>query len=101
MLISIAGFVAQVAQVLQAIEFIDVLEWLGALTGATGALLVALNIPISRWGWPCWIVSNGALMGLYAMLARWPLLMMQTVFMATALIGFYRWWICPPKPDAA
>ncbi|HOE40058.1 MAG TPA: hypothetical protein PLB25_00245 [Rhodoferax sp.] len=41
------------------IETIDALQWAGCATGVAGALLLALNIKRSGWGFVLLLISNG------------------------------------------
>lgn len=77
-----------------------VIEWSGSVLGIVGALLLALNIPQSRFGWiffaasnVCWIYFGFAT-GTYSLAA------MQIVFSCTSAIGI-RNWIIRAKPIAA
>lgn len=66
------------------------LEWSGALAGLAGALLLAMRVRISRWGWVAFLASNILLIVLLGLLERKGLVVMQTGFLATSLLGLYR-----------
>ncbi len=72
----------------------DFLQYIGAITGMIGALLMALNIPASRFAYVAYMASNMAWLG-YGYFAVVPgLVMMQSVFFVTTLIGLWRWFSC-------
>lgn len=69
------------------------IRWFAALSGIAAGLLLALNIPISGWGFVlftfsslAWIVS-GLVMGVRS------LIVVNIVLLLTNLLGIYRWLI--------
>lgn len=67
------------------------LEFIGALTGVAGAILLALNIPESGYGFLFFLVSSTAL-SIFAVQEKLRyLLMMQVVFTVINAVGVYRW----------
>lgn len=71
----------------------DIIGWLGSALGSCGALLLAMNIALSMWGWVIFTASS-------LLLLLWSLrghhyhqLAMQGVFLMTNLLGVYRWII--------
>lgn len=65
----------------------DRLETWGANFGAAGALLLALALPQSKWGWVLFMCSNAAWL-LFALQLRYRKLAAQTiVFTATSVLG--------------
>lgn len=79
----------------------DWAQWLGCLTGLAGATLLALNLPLSRWGFVAYFISNLAWIA-YGLLAAVPaLVLMQLGFLLTTLMGFYRWFRRPARPGDA
>jgi len=59
----------------------------GAAFGIAGALLLALALPGSRWGWVLFLLSNAAWLT-FALALRYRRLAIQTcVFSATSLLG--------------
>ena len=75
-------------------EVSTVLEWIGALLGVIGALLLALNMRFSQWGWVAFLVSNIFLITYTVLTGQWGLLTMQLIFTGTSVLGIYRWfWV--------
>lgn len=71
---------------------ITLLEWVGSLFGVLGALTVASNTRFSPWGWWLFLVSSSALCA-YSILAQaWGLLLLNSCFVGTNLLGLLRWW---------
>lgn len=63
------------------------LEQLGADISIAGALLLALSIPASRWGWVLFLCANGFWLA-FALRLRYAGLIRQTlVFCATSVLG--------------
>lgn len=69
------------------------LRWFGTITGVAGALVLALNIPISGWGWVlfgfsslCWTIAG-------AVMRDYSLVVLQLAFLIVDLIGIWRWLI--------
>ena len=72
---------------------LDIAGWAGFAFGAPGAFFLALNVSWSGWGWPAFLGSNLAWIW-YAWRHRmWHQLLQQMVFLATTLIGIWRWLI--------
>ncbi|MDF2461802.1 MAG: hypothetical protein K0Q43_37 [Ramlibacter sp.] len=69
---------------------LDLLEWSGSLVGLTGALLLAVNMKVSRWGWVAFLVSNVILIALMIGLQRRGLLVLQVGFLVSSLLGIWR-----------
>jgi nicotinamide riboside transporter PnuC len=69
-----------------------VLEWAGALTSITALLLLALNLPGSRWAWPIGLVSNIAWAGFSVITGAWGLLLQQGAFFILNVVGCFRWF---------
>lgn len=61
--------------------------------GIVGALMLALNMPWSGYGWLAFLASNVAWIA-YAVIAKVrSILIMQAVFTVTSCIGAYRYLI--------
>lgn len=69
---------------------IDALEWAGSLLGLLGAFLLATHTRISRYGWLAFLAANLAMIGFALGIGRYGLLLQQTGFMFTSLLGIYR-----------
>ena len=75
----------------------ELAQWLGCFTGLLGAFLLALNLPLSRWGFLAYFLSNLSWI-VYGLLAGLPaLVLMQVGFLVTTFIGFYRWFHLPAR----
>lgn len=67
------------------------LKWFGTITGLVGAGILALNIPISGWGWVLFAVSSVA-WAVAGLIMREPLLAaLQAGFFVVDLVGIWRW----------
>lgn len=71
----------------------DALPWLGSVTGVLGALLLALNNKASGYGFVLFLVSNVFWLAFGLMSGLTSMVVMQSVFTVTSLIGIYRWLI--------
>ncbi len=71
---------------------IDLLRWAGTVTGVAGAILIALNIPSSRYSFVLLLIS--ALLYSYTSWKGrdYPLLSLQFTFVVIDLIGIWRWF---------
>lgn len=71
------------------------LKWVGALGGIFGAFLVALNLPISGWGYIPFLIGAAALVA-WGILIREPAVwLLNAVFCLANLIGIWRWLLAP------
>ena len=67
------------------------LKWLGTVTGVTGALLLAIKIPLSGWGFVLFLVSSVS-WGVAGIRMKEPSLwVLHGVFTLVNLVGVYRW----------
>ncbi len=67
------------------------LKWLGTMAGIAGAGLIALNIPVSGWGFTLFLASSVS-WGTAAILMRESsLVLLQAAFTFINIIGIYRW----------
>lgn len=69
---------------------ITILEWSGALLGLLGAFLLATHTRFSRYGWIAFFAANLAMIGFSLGIHRYGLLLQQTGFVATSILGLYR-----------
>ena len=72
------------------------LEWFGAATGIIGALLLAANIRLSPWAFVIYLVSCAAWIAFGVLTSAPGLVAMQTVFVATNMLGIWRWLVRRP-----
>ena len=72
-------------------EITSYLEWIGCVCGIGGALLQALNIRISAWGFALYMASNISWItaGYFSHTAA--LSVMNMAYTVTSAIGIYRW----------
>lgn len=70
----------------------DLLQYLGSATGIIGALLLALNIESSRFGYVAYLVSNVAWLAFGWLFSVQGLVIMQSVFLVTTIIGLRNWF---------
>jgi drug/metabolite transporter (DMT)-like permease len=67
------------------------LKWLGTAAGVAGALVIALNLPWSGWGFALFLVSSLS-WGAAAVMMREPsLAILQVVFTVINVLGIWRW----------
>ena len=71
----------------------SVLKWVGTATGVIGAFILAVNLPLSGWGWVlfatsslCWTIA-GMVMHDYS------LVVLQSAFFVVDIVGIWRWLI--------
>ena len=70
-------------------------EWFGSITGIVGALLVALNIPLSGWGFVLFFSSSVSLTAYSLSAELYGIGLQQAVFSLINLLGIWRWLIKP------
>ena len=70
-----------------------VLKWFGTVTGVAGAMILALNIPISGWGWVLFALSALAWTIAGLVQRETSLVVLQGAFLVVDLIGIWRWLI--------
>ena len=67
------------------------LKWFGTITGLIGAFILALNLPISGWGWVLFGASSLAWTIAGIMMREPSLTLLQGGFFAVDLVGVWRW----------
>ncbi|MBF0251374.1 MAG: hypothetical protein HQL35_12190 [Alphaproteobacteria bacterium] len=72
---------------------VPIVKWVGTLFGVTGAVLMAMNIPISGWGFVLFLVSSTAWTSAGVMTRDYSIIVLYAVFTAIDLLGIYRWLI--------
>ncbi|OAN53865.1 hypothetical protein A6A04_13310 [Paramagnetospirillum marisnigri] len=70
---------------------LPILKWLGTGAGIAGALLVALNIPASGWGFALFLVSSSSWVVAAIIMRDRPLLALNAAFTAINVLGIVRW----------
>lgn len=71
----------------------SVIKWVGTATGVLGALILALNIPLSGWGWVLFLVSSLCWTFAGVVMKDMSLAILQFAFVVVDLIGVWRWLI--------
>jgi hypothetical protein len=69
------------------------LKWLGTSTGIVGALLVALNIPQSGYGFILFLVSSFSWFAAGWRMKEPSLMVLQGVFIGVNILGVWRWLV--------
>ncbi|MBF0186280.1 MAG: nicotinamide mononucleotide transporter [Magnetococcales bacterium] len=69
----------------------SLLKWLGTTTGVAGALLVAMNIPQSGYGFLLFLVSSISWFIAAYRMREISLMILQAVFTVINLVGVWRW----------
>ena len=71
----------------------SVLKWVGTATGVIGAFILALNLPLSGWGWVlfapsslCWTIAG-------MVMRDYSLVVLQSAFFVVDIVGIWRWLI--------
>jgi len=72
-------------------NLIGYVAWFGSFTGLLGSLLLALNSPVSGWGFVVFLASNVAWLFYGWRTKTWSMCIMQIGFTFTSLLGIYRW----------
>ena len=72
---------------------LTVLKWTGTVTGVGGALILALNLPLSGWGWVLFAISALAWTVAGMVMREHSLVLLQGGFLAVDLLGIYRWLV--------
>lgn len=67
------------------------LENVGSIAGACGATMLAMNNSVSAYGWLMFLGSNICFILFCARKQLYSMLAMNIVFLATSLLGIYRW----------
>jgi len=75
------------------VETIALAKWTGTLFGVSGAVLVALNLPVSGWGFVLFLVSSVSWTVAGVMMRERSLIVLNVVFTIINMLGIYRWLI--------
>ncbi len=68
-------------------------KWVGTTTGVLGALILALNIPLSGWGWTLFLISSLSWTFAGVVMKDMSLAVLQFAFVVVDIIGVWRWLI--------
>ena len=69
------------------------LRWIGTITGVFGAFVLALNIPVSGWGWVLFTISSMSWTVAGLVLKDMSLVVLQAAFVVVDMLGVWRWLI--------
>ncbi len=68
-----------------------VLKWIGTSSGIAGAVLLAVNIPESAWGFVLFLISSSCWAVAGYFMAESSLVLLHLVFVGVNVLGIYRW----------
>jgi hypothetical protein len=68
-----------------------ILKWLSTLFLVSGAILVALNIPESKWGFIAFLKGHIILVYCFAKERDFPLLVQNVFFLVIDIVGIFYW----------
>ena len=68
-------------------------KWLGTAAGIAGATVIALNLPISGWGFVLFLVSSVSWIVAGLRMGENSLALLHAAFTAINVLGIYRWLI--------
>jgi drug/metabolite transporter (DMT)-like permease len=74
-------------------QTISLAKWAGTAFGVAGATLIALNLPISGWGFILFLVSSASWTVAGVMMREHSLILLNAAFTVINVIGIYRWLI--------
>ena len=69
------------------------LKWIGTGAGLAGALVIALNLPFSGWGFVLFFVSSTTWFAAAVLQRDTPLAVLSAGYTAVNILGMYRWLI--------
>ena len=69
------------------------LKWIGTGAGLAGALVIALNLPFSGWGFVLFFVSSTTWLAAAVLQRDTPLAVLSAGYTAVNILGMYRWLI--------
>jgi hypothetical protein len=70
----------------------EALKWTGTAFGIVGAIIVALNLSFSGWGFVLFLISSFAWCIAGIKMKEASLVLLQGTFTAINLLGIYRWF---------
>lgn len=79
----------------QQASVIKILGWLGAVLGPVGAILLALNIQISPFGYVFFLVGSASWVIYAASRRDKPVLVQSLQFTVINVVGLYNWVLVP------
>ncbi len=73
----------------------DTLGWIGTYAGPAGAILLALNIRVSPYGYVLFLLSSVAMVVYASWIGDDKVLIQNVLFTAINSVGLVRWVILP------
>ncbi len=73
----------------------EALKTIGVACGIAGALIVALNLSWSGWGFVVFLVSSLSLLWAAARMREWKLELLFVAYTIVNVIGIWRWLFLP------
>lgn len=71
--------------------FLTTLKWIGTVTGIMGAILMAANLPESKYAFLLYFTSSFLWTVSGVLMKDKPLLVMNFVFLTINIFGIYSW----------
>jgi hypothetical protein len=78
-----------------AINNVALFQWVGCMFGLIGAVLLALKLPASKWGFVFFLLSNVFLLGFAIETHATGLVVMQIGFTIANVVGVFEWLVAP------
>ena len=72
-------------------KLVAVLKWTGCACGMIGALIQALHIPISGWGWVFYTANSLFWLVASIQMRERSLIVQSIVYTILNVVGIYRW----------
>lgn len=74
-------------------SWLEPAKWLGTLSGIAGAILVALNMEVSGYGFLLFLASSLLWCAAGVVQRDDSLILLQATFVVINIIGIYRWLV--------
>jgi hypothetical protein len=75
------------------LSVLSLMKWVGTIFGIAGATLIALNLPISGWGFVLFLISSISWMDAGLIMRESSIVLLNLAFTAINSLGIYRWLI--------
>lgn len=78
----------------------EVIGWIGSIVGGFGAVLLALNISVSKYAYVLYFISS-VLMSIFALATgEMQVFVQNAVFVIVNAVGLIRWRVLPGRQNA-
>jgi hypothetical protein len=74
-------------------KLFTIIKWVASITGFIGAMLIALNIPESKYAFMIFFVSSSMWIYSAHIMKEYSLIFLNVGFLTVDIIGIYRWII--------